>query len=165
MQATWKRLFHLISVDEENEAEITQILNSFPDKEKLKQIINTPNGDEMQETQIMWACWRLKVQTVKDLLKYGANPHFINEMGEGVSTYWDLEKIRKFPNNKTFEIADLLCSRGVCLDRSSTSSYSLIKRCQKNDLNELAEKICLLAEVKLELQSTGEVEEKYYWFG
>jgi hypothetical protein len=141
----WNDLFEMISIDEINQNQITEKLNSFVNKNLLKQLINKPaTYDTGNETMLMWAVWRLKKKTVLDLLEFGANPNFVNEVGESVSTYWNLG-IDGTPTDEAqkiaCEIAEILHKHCVDLSQSSDMSYGLVKRANKYNLEILKDKL------------------------
>lgn len=155
IKQTWKNLFDLISTNDENQKEIKQILDSFPDKQALKKIINTSSPHEMgDETMLMWAVWNLKKTTVDDLLKYGANPRFENDNGESVSTYWSFndrqndsvpDKNSEHRQQLACEIAETLHRAGVSLNAESLiGSWGLMKRAKRYNLKILEAKLVTL---------------------
>jgi hypothetical protein len=138
-QTAWHKLFELISVADRNEEEISSILAALPDDQRCN-IINKPSkhysGDE---TMLMWAAWRHKVQTVQDLINYGADPFFTTDCGENVVTYLQIQD--QTDQSAVFEIATILHKQGVRLDRDGMFSYSLVRRIKEYNLEELRVKI------------------------
>ncbi|QKF94004.1 ankyrin repeat domain-containing protein [Fadolivirus algeromassiliense] len=146
--AVWKQLFALISVDEENQSEISNIFSSFKDKISLKEIINTPSPQKTgDETMLMWAVWRLKKQTVVELLDFGADPLFVNNVGESVATYWnfgissDENNIDDTKQKLATEIIDILHKQKVNFSRGSYLSYGLTKRAKEYKLHIIEHKL------------------------
>ncbi len=130
-QELYEKLFELISVDEQNEDEILEILNNKKHERKfLHKIINKPAECRSgSETMLMWAIWRLKKDTVVALLRLGADFKYTNELGEGCSTYWDPQKIRE-NQELAIDIARILHMVGVYLSKPSDYGYSLVKRAE-----------------------------------
>jgi hypothetical protein len=142
--AFWEKLFDLVSVEDDNQTEITQLLESFDDKITLEEIINTPSSPQKDhESMLMWAVWRLKKQTVIDLLKFGANPKFVNNREDSVSTYWRLGWVEISENQEKIacDIAQILHGAGVNLSRRSIMTHSLVKNARKNELKMLCSKL------------------------
>lgn len=140
----WTKLFELISIDEENQQQISHLLNTFSDKDTLKAIINTPiRHKEGDETMLMWAVLRLKKQTVIDLLEYGANPFYKNQIGESVSTYWDFGFCEPTDSKQYLacEIAEILHNANVNLLAHSHLSYGLVRRAKEYKLEILQHKL------------------------
>ncbi len=127
----WKHLFHLVSVDEKNEKEITEYMRSIPDLDKLKEIVNLKFDQKSgSETMLMWAVWRLKKQTVIDLIEYGADPLYINEADDGLSTWWNIgdDADTEAFAQKVYDVAKILKDYGVRLNRNSAYGWCLYKK-------------------------------------
>jgi ferric iron reductase protein FhuF len=131
------KLMHLISVDDDNEVEINQILSDCMHITYIKETINKPMGD-LCETMLMWAVWRFKILVVEKLLQLGANPRYINPSMESVSTYWREDKI--IANEQmAINIARLLHNNGANLAMPSHWSYDIVKRSLKINSIQLSE--------------------------
>ena len=135
----WTNLFDLISTDNQNEDLISAILARMPDDQRRRIINKTSKRYSGAESMLMWAAWRHKVQTVQDLLTYGADPFFANDAGENVVTYLQIDD--PADQAKVFEIAKILHEKGVRLDRGSMMSWSLTKKIQEHNLEELRVKL------------------------
>jgi len=138
------KIFDLISSVDENQDEVCEMLRDENEKMSLKELQVMVNFQRPvssgAETMLMWAVWRLKARVVEKLLEYGADPTFMNEMGNGVSTYWETNLVSK-NQDVASEIAkmlhdadaDLLCSRGF--------SMSIVQKAQEYGLTKLQEAI------------------------
>lgn len=123
-------LLRLISDKAENEDLICSMLDEL-DPDARSDIINTPKTYYTgRESMLMWAVWRLKTKVVQKLLDYGANPKYMNETGNGVSTYWDQDAIRH-NEDAACEIAKMLHTAGADLSQSFSQSWSIVRRARE----------------------------------
>lgn len=141
----WIALFELISSADENQSKILAILSSCTNKRNLKKIVNAPcNQPSGDETMLMWAIWRLKKDVVSALLDAGANPHYVNMVGESVVTYWPFSASSDNAVEKqkvAVEIVNVLNSCGVDFSKGSYLSYSLVKRAKEFGLDIISERL------------------------
>lgn len=139
MEAEYKKLLRLISSSEKNEEEICEILfrcfQTNPEQTKI--MINQPKPQKSgAETLLMWAVWTLKKHVVEKLLAYGADPKYINETMQSVSTYWDCFPTKP-DEDVASEIAILLHAHGADLSRSYSGDWSIVRKADEYDLVKL----------------------------
>jgi hypothetical protein len=133
-------LFDLISVNEKNEKEILDLLEKHRNDQNIQEILNEIPDDDYEESMLMWAVWRIKIDVVKKLVEMGADLKYSNSMEESVSTYWDDDEIKK-DENKACELAQYLHGKGVDLSERSMYSWSLLKRSKDNKHQILLKKL------------------------
>jgi hypothetical protein len=138
-QLLYEDLMGKISVPDQNETEISTLLNELKQCPHYKAVINRPaksyNSDG--ETMLMWACWNRKLETVKELLAMGANPKYTNRDLDSVATYLRPGN----DNNIVFEIAKLLHDSGVNLAQNSYHGYSIIKLVREDKIEPLGSQL------------------------
>ncbi len=81
-----QHVLELISLDQCNEDAILKLLPRL-DKQSVNHVFESDYG---QETMLMWAVWRQKINVVEKLLDMDADPEWTNLDGENALTYWDL---------------------------------------------------------------------------
>lgn len=140
MEPTRVNLFRLVSADVDNETEVCEILDSCfqKDPDQTKIMINAPHLYNTSEsaTLLMWAVWTLKKDVVKKLLDCGADPKYVNENMQSVSTYWNCFP-KKPDEDKASEIATLLHNHGADLLLSYAGDWSIVRKAQEYELNKL----------------------------
>lgn len=137
-----EKLFDLISVDEPNEDEIVKILNDDENKDVIKEVINTIPDNDLEESMLMWAVWRLKKNVIIELLKLGVDYDYANNSSESASTYWNFENDASEKEQILVgEIAEILDKAGVDLDADGMYSWSLVTKAHKYKLKKLISKL------------------------
>lgn len=139
MEQTHIKLFQLVSVDIDNEREVCEILKACfqKDPDQTKIMVNTPHLHSSESASLlMWAVWTLKKDVVKGLLDCGADPKYVNENMQSVSTYWNCFP-KKPDEDKASEIATLLHNHGADLLLSYAGDWSIVRKAQEYELNKL----------------------------
>lgn len=101
-------MIHLISVDQDNEKEVIDLMSKYEKKINMREMVNRVYfTGALEETMLMWAVWRLKKNIVNTLLEFGANVRYVTRLGQGASTYWDLDAINR-KEKTACEITEIL---------------------------------------------------------
>jgi hypothetical protein len=132
--AEWSILFDKIGSTEDNEDEICTFLDSYSAAEiQINKPIPCYTG---AETMLMWAVWRQKSKVVRKLIERGGDVQYMNETGQGISTYWDYEKIRE-DEDTACEIAKILHHAGADLGCAYGMSWSIVQKAREYGFRKL----------------------------
>lgn len=132
MDSLWETLFTKISLKEKNEEEICSLLEKASNA-----LVNKPSPCYTgAETMLMWAVWRQKSRVILKLIERGGDVQYINETGQGVSTYWDYDAIRE-DEDTACEIAKILHNSGADLACAYGISWSIVQKAREYGFRKL----------------------------